>query len=123
MRLSKKKLNNFIAVWDITGLESLHDVDAARFEMENWEKLRIVSILKEETHPAKPRSIPLQMILLRARYNSQRHYEIYEFATALSYNEVKEIFEKSPQVMVDAIRECGYEIYSDRVLKKTQVIT
>jgi hypothetical protein len=61
-------------------------------------------------------------MILRARYNSQRHYEIYSFDSVLTEEDIKETFASDPQLMVDAIRNVGHEIYSDRVLKKTQVI-
>ena len=78
-------------MWDMLGLESLFDVDQHIKEHDAWEKEKIVAILKEsKTHPIKPAGIPLQMMILRARYNSQRAYEIYEFNSTMAYDELKD---------------------------------
>ena len=118
----KKKLNNFVAVWDMYGLESLHDVLQAKKDFDEWEKKKIVTILKEEPEPLRPRGVPLQYLLLRAKMNSQRKYEIYEFVSELSYDEVVKQFKKNPQSMADAIRSVGNKIYSDRAENYKQVI-
>ena len=122
MRSSKKKTTRFIAMWDMTGLECLINVTAIEKEHEKWEKANIFRILKDQNKEVKPANIPLDMMILRARVNSQRHYEIYTFESELSEKYIKETFSSDPQVIVDAIRNVGHELYSDRVLKKTQVI-
>jgi hypothetical protein len=122
MRSSKKKTIRFIAMWDMTGLEALINVTQIEKEHEDWEKENIFRILKDQDKTLKPAHVPLEMMILRARTNSQRHYEIYAFDSELSEQDIRETFEDSPQVMVDAIRNVGHELYSDRVLKKTQVI-
>ena len=104
------------------GLESLHNIDSAMRAHAAWEKLKIVAILKEEEYPAEPKGIPLQLLLLRARVNDQRNYEIYEFTTKMTYEEVKSYFDSDPQVMADAIREIGYKVYSNRANIKERVI-
>ena len=123
MRSSKKKLTRYLAMWDMTGLECLVNVSTVLDEHEQWGKENIWSILKEEKRSPAPRGVPLDSMILRARYNSQRHYEIYTFDSELTEEDIKETFASDPQVMVDAIRNVGHELYSDRVLKKTQVIT
>lgn len=122
MRSSKKKTTRFIAMWDMTGLECLINVSTIQKEHEKWEKENVWRILKEQNNTVKPANVPLDKMILRARYNSQRHYEIYTFDSELSEEDIKETFETDPQVMVDAIRNVGHELYSDRVVKKTQVI-
>ena len=122
MRSSKKKTTRFIAMWDMTGLECLINVTAIEKEHEKWEKENLFRILKDQIKEVKPKNVPLDMMILRARVNSQRHYEIYTFESELSEKYIKETFSSDPQVIVDAIRDVGHELYSDRVLKKTQVI-
>lgn len=118
----KKKTNHFLAVWDMLGLESLHDVGAHLKEVEEWEKKKIWSVLKEEDSEPKPLGPPLPALILRARVNSHRNYEIYEFHSELSYDEIKQQFEKNPNTIAQAIRNVGYKIYSDRSEKNRQVI-
>lgn len=122
MRLSKKKTTRFVAMWDMTGLECLINVTKLDKEHEQWEKENIFRILKDQDKTIKPAHVPLDMMILRARANSQRHYEIYAFDSALSEQDIRETFEDSPQVMVDSIRSVGHEFYSDRVVERLQVI-
>lgn len=102
-------------MWDKLGLESIFDVDAAKQEIDNFEKDQLIKILKEEPTQKiiKPNPIPLQMLILRARFNSQREYEIYEFTSTFGIKKVKKLFESEPQVIVDWIRKNGHKIYSD----------
>jgi hypothetical protein len=125
MASNKKSLRNFIAVWDNTGLESIFDVDKEIELREQYEKNKIWNTLKEKPtiEPYKS-TIPLQNLILRARYNSQRHYEIYQFVTdGLDMDDVKFMFETNPQMIVDHIRENGKKIYSDRFEGNKVLIT
>jgi len=106
----------------MTGLECLINVTKLDKEHEQWEKENIFRILKDQDRTIKPAHVPLEMMILRARVNSQRHYEIYAFDSELSEQDIRETFEDSPQVIVDAIRRIGHEFYSDRVVERLQVI-
>jgi hypothetical protein len=110
---SQNKTYSFLAMWDMNGLEAIYDTKSARAEIKAWEKENIFAIIKEEEHRAKPRPIPLYLMILRARANSQRSYEIYEFNSALDIDGVKELFKTDPQIIVNWIRENGYKVYSD----------
>jgi hypothetical protein len=118
----KKKENNFLVVWDMLGLESIFSVDEALNEVESYEKDKTWKILKGESVGKRPNPIPLQMLIMRARYNSQRSYEIYSFKTNMSMNEVRKLFADDPQPIVDWIRANGNKIYSDYVKSKSKVI-
>jgi lipopolysaccharide assembly outer membrane protein LptD (OstA) len=91
-------------MWDCYGLESLINVTIN--EQEN-----IVAVLKEE----KVRhSNPIQYMLLRARVNSQRHYEIYLFDSKMLDDEIEELFQSDTQTIVDVIREIGTVLFDGR---------
>jgi hypothetical protein len=124
MASNKKSVKNFIAVWDNTGLESIFDVDAEMAQRDAYEKRKLWNILKDEKMLEYRSSIPLQLLILRARANSQRHYEIYQFTTdGLDMDDVKSMFEDNPQFVVNHIRKNGRKIYSDRFeVKKNSVI-
>ena len=109
-------------MWDCNGLESLHDVDYHMDRYNQWEKQKVIAILKEERIPARPIGIPLQMLILRARANSQRAYEIYEFNSTIEYDELKEAFNDNPQPIVEWIRENGKKVYSDYVKSNRKMI-
>lgn len=122
MPSKKKKVKHYLAMWDMLGLECIFDVNDAMQEIDQWEKQKIVSILKEEREPVKPKGIPLQMMILRARVNSQRSYEIYEFTSTLDINTIRKEFAKDPQPIVNWIRDNGGKIYSDYVKSERKMI-
>jgi hypothetical protein len=119
---SRKKTKHYLAMWDVLGLESLHDVDSHMDKYNEWEKQKVVAILKEERIPSQPTGIPLQMMLLRAKVNSQRAYEIYEFNSTMAYDDLKEAFEIDPQPIVEWIRSNGKQVYSDYVKQERKMI-
>ena len=118
----KNKAKHYLAMWDMQGLECLFDVDLHMNKYNEWEKQKVVSILKEERIPEQPQGIPLQMLILRARANSQRVYEIYEFNSTVKYDELKEAFNDNPQPIVEWIRENGKKVYSDYVDQARKMI-
>lgn len=105
----------WVAMWDMYGLELLINVT-------EWEHKRTIAILKEEKLTGYPN---LNMMIVRARVNFQRHYEIYSFQTTdLSEKGIINQFNNDPQAMVDLIRSKGEKIYSDRSTSDhRQVIT
>lgn len=107
-------MNNYIAMWDMYGLEMLFDVT-------DWSKKVTWATLKEEPVPGGPN---LQLMILRARTNSQRCYEIYSFnaESNISEQDIKSAFKDNPQPIVDFIRKNGEKIYSDRSDTQKQVI-
>jgi hypothetical protein len=124
MASNKKSVKNFIAMWDNQGLECIFDVDAEMAQLDAYEKRKLWNILKDEKMLEYRPSIPLQSMILRAKYNSQRHYEIYQFVTdGLDMDDVKSMFEDSPQFIVNHIRKNGKKIYSDRLEQHRVVIT
>jgi hypothetical protein len=71
------------------------------------------------------RCVPnLNAMVLRARYNSQRHYEIYTVVVdpSITAQDMIELFEEDPQGMVDLVRDRGNKLYSDRAVSSKQVI-
>ena len=120
--MTREKTKHYLAMWDMQGLESLHDVDSHMKKYNEWEKQKVISILKEERTPNQPSGIPLQMMILRARANSQRAYEIYEFNSTLKYKELTEAFNDNPQPIVEWIRENGKKVYSDYVKQTRKMI-
>jgi len=115
-------MKHYLAMWDMLGLECLYEVDSYMKEYKEWDKKRVVSILKEQRIPDQPSGIPLQMMLLRAKVNSQRAYEIYEFNSTLKYDDLKTAFEVDPQPIVEWIRENGKKVYSDYVKQNRKMI-
>ena len=102
----------FLVMWCNEGLETI--INITRNEQEN-----IISVLKDE---GIRHTNPIQYMILRAKLNPQRHYEIYVFDSELGEDEIQSMFETSPQVIVDAIRRVGHQLYSDRETRKPVIV-
>ena len=128
--MAKQKHNVFLLSWDMTGLESLIDLTTLEKLHEDGEKKRMMQILSdpEARDPGNQSGSVLnqivQNILLRARVNQQRHYEVYTIQTTpgITEKDLWDMFNNDPQTAAELIRERGNQLYSDRVNKRTQVI-
>lgn len=109
--------NLFLLSWDQLGLESCINVTA-------MEKEQVWSLLKNENKSSRLQHI-VSAIMLRARYNSQRHYEIYTVTMdgSITEDDVRDMFKDNPQGMADLIRDRGNKMYSDRLNQKEVLIT
>ena len=100
--------HQFVVMWDNTGLEFVGDyTDYSQDHM--WATLQ--GKKSEKTF------VNLMHLQLRARYNTQRHYEIYliNATEGIRADDIRAMFEADPQSAADIIRERGYKYYSDRV--------
>jgi len=100
--------NLFLVSWDCTGLEAVINVT-------DYEKEATWATLKNEDPPVRLGSM-VNHLMLRARANSQRHYEIYTMnvAEGISDEDIRGMFDADPQGSADLIRDRGNKIYSDR---------
>jgi hypothetical protein len=108
-----KKPSRFVVMWDCNGLEAVEQLpDPAETTF---------ALLKGTTPPKTPNILHWQ---LRARYNNQRHYEIYVFEATegITKDDIVEMFEASPQTAADTIRRIGAVIYSDRQTRKAAIV-
>ena len=108
-------MSKFIAVWDMYGLEYIASID-------HWEYEHEENFLKmiETGKPVESEfGRAIQMLLLRARINSQRNYEIYAFQAddGISEKDLEKMFNENPQYSADKIREIGVKIYSSDMPK------
>lgn len=111
------KTNNFLFVWDCMGLETC-------INLTEIEQNQILDILKDNAVKRIPINSTLNNILLRARFNSQRYYEIYtcNVEENITREDLLKMFNDNPQNAADLIRQLGSQIYSDRLDKKKVVI-
>jgi hypothetical protein len=102
----------FAIMWDCYGLEACQPVPT--LAERTWATLAE----KELTYPQ------LEHWRLRARYNSQRHYEIWvvEAVDGISAEDIVDMFHADPQSAADTIRRLGNCYYSDRSDKAKVVI-
>ena len=109
--------HQFLIMWCNEGLECCIDVTEDQ-QRRMWQKLK--------GEPVSETAIPnYNHLLLRARFNSQRHYEIYsvEATDGITAEDIREMFEASPQSAADTIRRLGHCLHSDRAERQRVVIT
>lgn len=109
--------HTFVLSWDHLGLEACINIS-------DIEKRKVWNVLADIKDPGRDHDVSsiVNMLTLRARYNSQRHYEIYAIDTDDSIDEaaLREMFENDPQSSAELIRARGRKLYSDR-LKEDQI--
>jgi hypothetical protein len=113
-------MNAFLFSWDCNGLEALIPLK----EYEQFEKDRIFKLLKEERIGRNPLDTIIQNLVMRARFNPQRNYEIYavDCDESLDENFWRREWKENPQFCAELLREKGHKIYSDRATQP-RVIT
>ena len=104
----------FLISWDMLGLESIINITEI-------DKQRTWDLLQDKTPVVNLNQI-VNAVMLRARYNGQRHYEVYTITVTegVTEDDLRDMFEQSPQTAADLIRERGNKLYSDRI-EPTQV--
>ena len=107
------KTNRFVVMWDCHGLEAVEQVP---------DPAETTFALLKGAEPLKPPNI--MHWRLRAQFNPQRHYEIYVFDTVkgITAEDIRDMFEASPQHAADTIREIGTVFYSDRQTQKAAIV-
>lgn len=108
----------YILSWDQTGLEACINVtDIEKEEM--WNTLKSV-----ETNRTSRLNTILQNLTLRARFNTQRHYEIYaiDVADGITKEDLESMFNDDPQGSTDLIRIRGRRIYSMGTAEPDRVV-
>lgn len=93
----------FLFMWDMYGLEFCQDITTV-------EKRNMIKALKGEQ---LERPFNLNALLMRARVNNQRNYEMYSMTVeqGITEEQVIDWFNNNPQEAVDQIRARGRAIY------------
>jgi hypothetical protein len=105
--------HQYAIMWDCNGLEAVQKVpDPADMTF---------AVLANKPQPKLPN---LNHWELRARANSQRHYEIYvvETVDGITADDICDMFEADPQMAADTIRRLGTVFYSDRATQKAAIV-
>ena len=107
------KTNRFVVMWDCNGLEAVEQLP---------DPAETTFALLKGTKPPKPPNILHWR--LRAQFNTQRHYEIYVFEATkgITAEDIRDMFEASPQTAADTIRGIGTVFYSDRRTEKAAIV-
>jgi hypothetical protein len=112
-----------LASWCSDGFECLQDITS--LHPDHFEKGQIIEALKGNAPEKNPLYHQITMMQLRARYNSQRQYEIYVFATEenVEFKDIQDWMEEDPQSLVEWIRiNYHSKIHSDYRRKHKQIV-
>jgi hypothetical protein len=104
--------NAFIFSWDQYGIESI--VPISQYEILDQENT--IRLLKGEPIVKNPFNQILNALLMRARTNSHRHYEIYSIDCTMEMDVVywTAQWKLFPQATAELIRSRGQSIFSQR---------
>jgi hypothetical protein len=104
--------NRFLISWCMEGLEGIVDVNGIAHE-------EMIARLKGDFSGRSKIDEIIHSMVLRARVNSQRRYEIYMIETGADITEdiMRGYFDNNPQAIADLIRRRGTRIYSDHQSK------
>jgi hypothetical protein len=91
----------YVCYFDSLGFEWI-------FNVTDHEKKKVMAYLKGEKKVDLP--IP-RYAIVRAQANPQRFPEIWAFESDMDQEDLEVIAHESPQVLVDAIRNCGQNIF------------
>ena len=107
---------NYLVSWDMFGLDGL--VNMTRAEQEH-----IIAVLAADDPKkvSRAHSNPLHYMLMRAKFNEQRNFEVYAFISELEEDVIEEMFKTDPQAIADAIRRVGKCLHGQRP-RRNQVI-
>jgi hypothetical protein len=104
--------NAYLVYWCEEGLESVVPIT----EYEKWDRDNTFRVLNDQESLTNPLNRMIQGMLLRARFNTQRHYELYavDCEDGIVAEDIVQMFENSPQTAADTFRRLGHKLYSDR---------
>ncbi len=109
----------YIVSWDNLGVEFFEEI--TEHHPENWAKNHLFDSIKQSKKVEKPMGFSMQSLILRAQFNTHRHYEIYVFQSddSIGPTEIQQWFTDEPQSFADWVRENhSYKVYSNRKIAK-----
>ena len=113
--------NAYLVYWCEEGLESVVPIT----EYEQCDSDNTFRLLNNQEPARNPINQLIQNMMLRARVNGQRHYELYaiDCDNSIQKTDIEQMFEDDPQAAADLFRSRGHRLYSDRAEKNRVRIT
>lgn len=111
----------YITMWCSEGIECVQDIT----QYNDWDTANAFAVLSGEQPRSNPLNSQVNAMRLRARFNSQRNYEIYVFTSTNDLDEdtVKEWANSNPQQFADWVREnhtvC---LFKDSIPQRTVIV-
>lgn len=113
----------YIVSWDNLGVEFFEDI--TDHHPDNWARENLFESLNKGEIVRKGLSFNLNALILRAKMNHHRHYEIYAFTSTdeISAEDIQSWFERDPQEFANWVRENhSLELYNDRKKSKDVIV-
>jgi len=112
--------NAFIFSWDQHGIESIIPIT----QYEHWDKQNLMNMLGDKPTQRNPLNEIVRNLIIRARVNSQRHYEIYAIDCSPELDEEfwQKQWQEYPQETAELIRELGHKLHSDRRTSRDKIL-
>jgi len=112
-----EQTNKFLLSWDCNGLEACIDITAEKDQI-------LFEAIGGSMRATKAIAHHIFYMETRAKFNVQRHYEIYYLETdeSITKESMVEQFNDHPQAMADLVRERGTKLYSDRRKEKDVIV-
>ncbi len=113
----------YIVSWDNLGVEFFEEI--TEYHPENWAKNHLFDSIKQSKKVEEPMGFSLQSLILRAQFNTHRHYEIYVFTSEdeVGPEDIQDMFTRDPQAFADWVRENhSYKVYSNRKTTKDVIV-
>jgi hypothetical protein len=113
--------NAYLVYWCEEGLESVVPIT----QYEQCDSDNTFRLLNNQEPARNPINQLIQNMMLRARVNGQRHYELYaiDCDNSIQKTDIEQMFEDDPQAAADLFRSRGHRLYSDRAQKNRVRIT
>ena len=105
----------FLVMWDCNGLETLQDI--SEYHPDNWDKNQLMGVMMGRPYKKAPIHRDITQMVLRAKFNPQRNYEIYiqQADDEITAKDFASAFNDNPQFWADYIRKHhSVKIYDDR---------
>jgi hypothetical protein len=113
----------YIVSWDCHGVEFFEEI--TEHHPDRWAEQFLFDTIKASKRVEKKMGFNLEMLKMRARFNSQRHYEIYVFTSddEIGPDEITEWFTADPQGFANWVRaNHNYKIHDDRAKTKPAIV-
>jgi hypothetical protein len=113
----------YLVSWDCEGVEFFKEITDDH--PDNWAKSHLFDSIKASQKIQKQPSFNLTALTMRARFNSQRHYEIYVFTSEddTGPDDITAWFKTDPQSFADWVRKNhSYKVWDDRATKKAAIV-
>ncbi len=97
--------NAYLFVWTEYGIENIVPIT----QFENWDAENMWKILQDKQPEVNPLGSIISYALIRARYNSERRYEVYamDCEEGITEQDLYDMWENSPQYAADITRAKG----------------